>query len=146
MRVIVQRVKYASISVDNKIISKINNGFLLLIGFKEGDTLEEVNYLARKISKLRIFDDSEGKLNLAINEVKGEILSISQFTLYGDVINSNRPSFTQAMNYHEAKALYIKFNNILQENYNISLKTGLFGEHMEIELLNDGPVTMILEK
>lgn len=146
MRVVVQRVKEASVSVEEEIVSKIGKGYLLLVGMKKGDTLKEVEYVARKISKLRIFDDSEGKLNLSIKDIDGEILSISQFTLYGETHKSNRPGFSDAMNYELANDLYLKFNNILRDEYNINVLPGVFGSHMDISLINDGPVTIIIEK
>lgn len=146
MKVIVQRVSQASVIVAGTMISGIGNGYVLLVGFKVGDTLEEVRYVARKVANLRIFSDSEGKLNQSIKQVDGEILSISQFTVYGDVLNSNRPSFTTAMGYQEADELYRLFNRILVDEYQIPVHTGVFGEHMEVSLINDGPVTIIIEK
>jgi len=146
MRVIVQRVSKASVKVNGKIISAIDNGFLLLVGFTQGDGLDQVNYVARKISRLRVFEDEQGLMNLDINQVKGKILSISQFTVYGDATKSNRPSFTKALNYEEANKLYLDFNKILSQEYNLEVHTGVFGEHMDIELVNSGPVTIIIEK
>ncbi len=146
MKVIVQRVSEGSVLVNNTTISKINNGYLLLVGFKKGDSLKEVEYVARKIANLRIFSDDNGLLNLSIKQVNGEILSISQFTIYGSVNKSNRPSFTDAMSYSEAKELYLKFNEMLKNVYNITVKEGIFGEDMLVKLTNDGPVTIIIEK
>ncbi|HPD99825.1 MAG TPA: D-aminoacyl-tRNA deacylase [Bacillota bacterium] len=146
MRVIVQRVSKASVKVNGKIVSAIENGFLLLVGFTQGDGLDQVNYVARKISRLRVFEDEQGLMNLDINQVKGKILSISQFTVYGDATKSNRPSFTKALNYEEANKLYLDFNKILSQEYNLEVHTGVFGEHMDIELVNSGPVTIIIEK
>ena len=146
MKVIVQRVSEGSVLVNNTTISKINNGYLLLVGFKKGDSLKEVEYVARKIANLRIFSDENGLLNLSIKQVNGEILSISQFTIYGSVNKSNRPSFTDAMSYSEAKELYLKFNEMLKNVYNITVKEGIFGEDMLVKLTNDGPVTIIIEK
>ncbi|XMB72546.1 D-aminoacyl-tRNA deacylase [Mycoplasmatota bacterium WC30] len=146
MKVIVQRVKTASVTCNGKVFSKIDQGFLLFVGLKQGDTFEEVNYVARKVAKLRIFSDENDKMNLDINDVSGKILSISQFTLYGDTNKSNRPSFTTAMNYKEADLLYNKFNQILRNDYNIEVLTGVFGEHMDVALINDGPVTITIEK
>ena len=146
MKVIVQRVKTASVTCNGEVVSKIDQGFLVLVGLKQGDSFEEVKYIARKVAKLRIFSDKEGKLNLDINDISGQILSISQFTLYGETIKSNRPSFTTAMNYKEADELYKKFNQLLRDNYNIEVLTGMFGEHMDVSLVNDGPVTIIIEK
>lgn len=146
MRVVVQRVKEASVSVNDKVVSKINKGFLLFVGLKSTDTLNEVNYIARKIAKLRIFSDENDKMNLSIDQVNGEILSISQFTLYGDTAKSNRPSFTEAMNYQIANQIYEQFNEILRTDYNLKVSPGVFGENMDIKLTNDGPVTIIIEK
>ena len=146
MRVVVQRVKKASVSVDEKVVSKIDKGYLLLVGIRTDDTLKEIEYIARKVSKLRVFDDSEGKLNLSIKDISGEILSISQFTLYGETHKSNRPGFTQAMDYESANKLYLKFNQILNEEYGINVLPGVFGSNMDVMLVNDGPVTIILEK
>jgi D-tyrosyl-tRNA(Tyr) deacylase len=146
MKVIVQRVKEASVSVNQKIVSKIKHGYLLLVGLSKTDTIDEVNYIARKIAKLRVFSDSEERMNLSINDVSGEILSISQFTLYGDTYKSNRPSFTEAMNYELAKPIYDSFNKILRNEYNLNVFEGIFGEYMDVSLVNDGPVTIIIEK
>ncbi len=146
MKVIVQRVKSASVKVDDSVVSEIKQGYLLLVGLKTGDSLKEVEYVARKVANLRVFSDSEGKLNLSIKQIEGEILSISQFTIYGDTIKSNRPSFTEAMDYKLADELYQKFNQILVDEHGIPVKTGVFGEHMDVELVNDGPVTIIIEK
>ena len=146
MKVVVQRVKKASVSVNQKIVAKINQGFLLLVGLSKTDTLDEVKYITRKIAKLRVFSDLEDKMNLSINDVLGEILSISQFTLYGDTNKSNRPSFTEAMDYKLAKPIYDIFNKILREEYNLKVSEGIFGENMDVSLVNDGPVTIIIEK
>ncbi len=146
MRVVVQRVKEASVQVDKKIVSKIEKGFLLLVGIRKDDTLKEIEYVAKKVGKLRIFDDSDGKLNLGIKEIDGEILSISQFTLYGETHKSNRPGFSLAMEYEKANQLYLKFNEILRKEFKINVLPGVFGAHMDVSLINDGPVTIIIEK
>ncbi len=146
MRVVVQRVSKASVKVNEKVVSAIDNGFLLLVGFTQGDGPDQVSYVARKISRLRVFEDEQGLMNLDINQVKGKILSISQFTVYGDSTKSNRPSFTKALNYEEANKLYLDFNKLLSEDYNLEVHTGVFGEHMDVELVNSGPVTIIIEK
>lgn len=145
MKVIVQRVKKASCIVNNDLISKIDDGYLLLVGFTQGDSLKEVNYLAKKIANLRIFEDEFGKLNKSILDMKYEILSISQFTLYGDASKGNRPSFTKALDPKIALDLYLELSKILNNQYKIKTYNGIFGEHMNIELQNDGPVTIILE-
>jgi D-tyrosyl-tRNA(Tyr) deacylase len=146
MKVVVQRVKTASVEVNNEIVSKINQGYLLLVGLKRTDTINEIEYIARKVSNLRIFNDSEDKLNLSIKDVSGEILSISQFTIYGDANKSNRPSFIEAMEYQKANDMYLAFNQILRDKYGLNVLPGVFGEHMNVSLINDGPVTIILEK
>ncbi|MDT8336493.1 MAG: D-aminoacyl-tRNA deacylase [Candidatus Izemoplasmatales bacterium] len=146
MKVVVQRVKSAQVSVNEKVISKIDSGLLLLVGFTEGDGIKQIEYIARKIARLRIFEDELGLMNLAINDVTGKILSISQFTVYGDVIKSNRPSFTKALNYETANQLYLEFNKILRNEHNLEVFEGVFGEHMEVSLINSGPVTIIIEK
>lgn len=146
MKVVVQRVKSAQVTVNQKLISRIDNGLLLLVGFTEGDGLKQIEYMARKIARLRIFEDNLGLMNLSINDVSGKILSISQFTVYGDAIKSNRPSFTKAMGYDEANQLYLNFNKILRKEYNLEVFEGVFGEHMEVSLVNSGPVTIIIEK
>ena len=146
MRVVVQRVKEASVSVDNKVVSKIAMGYLLLVGLEHNDTMKEVEYVARKVGKLRIFDDEDGKINLNIKKVNGEILSISQFTLYGDTTKSNRPGFSSAMEYNLANEMYLKFNQILRDEFDVLVLEGVFGKHMEVSLVNDGPVTILIEK
>lgn len=145
MRVVVQRVKSASCRVNFDITSKINNGFLLYTGFTHTDTLEDVEYLARKIANLRIFEDENGKMNTSIQTKGYEILNISQFTLYGDARKGNRPSFTQAMEPVQAEKLYLQLTTILNNQYNIKTYNGVFGAMMDIELINDGPVTILLE-
>lgn len=145
MRVLVQRVKKASCRVDYEIISEIKHGFLLFTGFTHTDTLEDVRYLARKIANLRIFEDENGKLNQSITSMNYEILNISQFTLYGDTRKGNRPSFTNALEPNKAEKLYLELSNILNEEYNINTLNGQFGAHMDIKLINDGPVTILLE-
>lgn len=145
MKVVVQRVKSASCKVNDKERSKIKNGYLLLVGFTNNDSLKEVNYLAKKIANLRIFEDDLGKLNKSIINMNYEILSISQFTLYGDASKGNRPSFTKALEPKKALKLYLELTRILMTEYNINTFNGAFGEHMVIELVNDGPVTIILE-
>lgn len=145
MRVLVQRVKNASCTVHNEVISSIENGYLLLTGFTHTDTIEDVEYLAKKIANLRIFEDENDKLNLSILDKKYSILNISQFTLYGDAKKGNRPSFTKAMNPDTANNLYQELTNILNTKYNIPTKHGVFGAYMDIALTNDGPVTILLE-
>ena len=145
MKVIVQRVTSASCTVNSEVISEIQNGYLLLVGFTNNDTSKEVEYLAKKIANLRIFEDDSGKLNKSIIDMNYEILSISQFTLYGDASKGNRPSFTKALEPKKALELYLELTKILNNEYMINTFNGAFGEHMDIELINDGPVTIILE-
>jgi len=142
MRVLVQRVKRSSVTVREK-INKIGHGLTLLVGFTNDDTLEDIDYLVKKIVNLRIFDDENGVMNKSILDVNGEILSISQFTLYADTKKGNRPSYIKAMNGENAIKLYDIFNNKLSEYCHV--ETGFFGEEMLVSIDNDGPVTIILE-
>jgi D-tyrosyl-tRNA(Tyr) deacylase len=144
MRVVVQRVKQASVHVGGNLISHIDQGYLLFVGLKKDDDKKIIEDMAGKISKLRIFSDNDGLMNLSIKQVNGEILSISQFTLYGDVKKQNRPGFTDAMAYDQAKDMYQYFNQVLGK-HGLSVKSGVFGEHMEVHLVNDGPVTIIVD-
>lgn len=145
MKVLVQRSKYAECIVDNQIVGKINKGLVLFVGFTEYDSIEEIDYMVRKVLNLRIFDDENGIMNKSILEVdKASILSISQFTLYGDCKKGNRPSYVKALNGNEAKKLYDIFNQKLREN--IIVETGIFGAEMEIHFTNDGPVTIMIER
>ena len=143
MRVIVQRSLNSSVSVDNKIVGSINSGLVLLVGFTHYDTIEDINYCVNKIINLRIFDDEKGNMNKSLKEVNGEILSISQFTLYGDIKKGNRPSFIDAMKYDEASTVYDLFNKELSEYCKV--ETGIFGADMKVSILNDGPVTILIE-
>jgi D-tyrosyl-tRNA(Tyr) deacylase len=145
MKVIVQKVKSASCTVDDKITGQIEKGFMLLVGFTHTDTLENVKKMAKKIVGLRIFDDENGKMNLDLNSVGGKILSISQFTLYGDATKGNRPSFVNSMPGSSAEPLYNAFNELLRTEYNIEVETGIFGAHMYLNPICDGPVTIELE-
>lgn len=144
MRVVLQRVKFASVKVDGELINRIDQGFLLLVGIKVGEKIEDIEKVAKKIAGLRIFEDENHKLNRAIKDVNGEILSISQFTLYADLKKGNRPSFTDAAGRDEAIKLYNHFNSLLLSN-DIKVKSGVFGADMKVELLNDGPVTIIID-
>ena len=143
MKVVVQRVTRASVSVGGTVVGAIGRGFLLLVGFARGDTIAEVMKAARKIALLRVFADEAGKLNRNVTEAGGAILSISQFTLYGDVSEGNRPSFTKALAGPEAEPLFDAFNFELAKTYGIHVETGVFGAHMAVELENDGPVTIL---
>ena len=144
MRVVVQRVKHSGCTVDSKLISSINKGFMLLIGFKNTDTLLELEKVLKKVSGLRIFEDENGKMNKSLKDVNGEILAISQFTLYADSKHGNRPSFTEAMEYKKANEYYDLFCDKLNQ-LGFVTKKGIFGADMEIDLINDGPVTIILD-
>ena len=146
MKVVVQRVTEASCSVDGNIISEIKDGYLLFVGLTHTDTLDTIKYVAKKVANLRVFEDEEGKLNKSILDTQFEILSISQFTLYGSTKKGNRPSFTEAMRPEAANQLYEAFNHELRTTYNIPTKGGAFGEYMDIALHNDGPVTILIER
>lgn len=144
MRVVVQRVKNAKVRVEDRVVSEIGNGLLIFLGIKLDDTEEDVKYLASKIPKLRIFNDEKGKLNLSIIDKNYSCLVVSQFTLYADCKEGNRPSFSNAMPSHQAKILYDKFIERLKA-CNIDVKEGIFQEVMQVELVNDGPVTVLLD-
>lgn len=144
MRIVVQRVKNASVTVDNKVVGQIDNGLLLLVGFTQDDTYEKVNYMINKVINLRIFDDNNGIMNLSVKDVGGSILFVSQFTLYGDASKGNRPSYIKALNGEEAIKLYDYFNTELSKV--IHVEKGIFGADMKVNLLNDGPITILLEK
>ena len=144
MRVLLQRVSHASCTVDGNITGEINIGYLLFVGFTHSDNEENLKKAVKKITNFRIFEDEQGKMNLNLQTVGGDILSISQFTLYANTNEGNRPSFTDAMNPNDAKELYLKFNEMLREN-GFNVYEGIFGAHMEIRLFNDGPVTINIE-
>lgn len=145
MKVLVQRVLSSSVEVDNKIVGQINKGLMLLVGFTDSDTGKEIDYMVDKIINLRIFDDENGVMNKSLIDVNGSILSISQFTLYADTRKGRRPSYIKALNSDKAILLYDKFNNKLKEE-NIKVETGIFGADMKVSLINDGPITIMLEK
>lgn len=144
MRVLVQEVKRASVTIDNKLYSSINRGFLLFVGFTNGDNEETLRKMRDKVIKLRIFPDENGKTNLSLDQVNGGILSVSQFTLYGDMSEGNRPSFVKSMKPDEARILFALWNNLLKEKMP-SLQTGVFQADMQVELINDGPFTIWLD-
>ncbi len=143
MRVVVQRSKYSKVEVDSKLVNEIPFGLVLLVGFTEGDSEKEIEKIAKKIVNLRIFDDENGVMNKSILDVGGQILSISQFTLYGDATKGNRPSYIKALNGKEAIKLYESFN--MELNRYVKTLSGVFGADMEVSILNDGPVTILLE-
>lgn len=144
MRLIVQRVKNAKVEVENKIVGQINQGYMVLIGVGPNDTEKEADYLAKKLINLRVFEDKNGKMNLSIKDVKGELLLISQFTLYADCSGGNRPSFINAANPGKANELYEYFCKKCAES--VQVQKGVFGAHMEVTLQNSGPVTILLER
>jgi len=147
MRLVIQCVKEASVKVENKLISSIGPGMLTLIGLHENDTAEIVTELIEKMLKLRIFSDENGKTNLALSDIQGELLLISQFTLYGDCSKSRRPSFTSAKKPDEALALYNLANDHAKKILGESrVKNGKFGSYMEVSLINDGPSTYLLDR
>ncbi len=145
MRVVLQRVKEASVTVNQEVIGQIKQGFLLLVGVTHEDTIDQVNWLADKIAGLRVFEDEEERMNRSLQDVDGQILSVSQFTLYGDVKKGRRPAFTEAAKPDVANELYEAFNERLRAQ-GLTVETGQFGAMMDIALVNDGPVTLILEK
>lgn len=145
MKILVQKVLNASVTVNKQLVSQINQGFLLFIGVEKGDTQNQADFLAKKIANLRIFEDENNKMNLSIQDVKGEILAVSQFTLAADLSRGNRPGFDSAARPEEAKLLYEYFVAQLQ-TYNLPVQTGIFQADMKVALTNDGPCTFILEK
>lgn len=142
MKVVVQRSLESSVKVDEKIVGKIDKGYVLLVGFDNTDNLDVLDKMIDKILNLRIFEDSNNKMNLNIFDVNGSILSISQFTLYAK-LKGRRPSFTDALNYNDAKKLYIEFNKKLKDK--IHVEEGIFGADMKVSITNDGPVTIIID-
>lgn len=145
MRVVLQRCSRAEVRIDGQVVGKIGCGFMLLVGFCHEDTPADVEFLAKKVAGMRVFEDAEGKMNLSLADVSGEILSISQFTLYGDARKGNRPSFIHAARPDVAEPLYDLFNKILREQYGLHVETGIFGADMKVDFVNDGPVTILLE-
>ena len=143
MRVVVQRVKKSSVEIDNKVYNEINNGLMILVGFTEGDSSSDIDYLVKKVTNLRIFDDEDGVMNKSIIDINGSILSISQFTLYADTKKGNRPSYIKALKGEESIKLYDEFNKKLNDI--IETKTGVFGADMKVSLINDGPTTIVID-
>jgi len=146
MRVVLQRVKSASVSVADEEIARIGNGFLALVGFSKTDSEDVLQWMAGKIAALRLFEDVEGKMNLDLAAVGGELLVVSQFTLYGDVNKGKRPSFEKSARAEQAEVLYERFLEILRDLAPCEVRTGAFQEMMHVELVNDGPVTVVLER
>lgn len=145
MKLVIQKVKNASVEVDEKIVGKIKKGFLVLIGVKVGDTKEQADYLVKKLCNLRVFADENGKMNLSLKSVEGQLLIVSQFTLYGDCNIGNRPSFIEAAKPEEAIPLYEYFCEECAKQ-GLEVQKGIFGADMKVRLLNDGPVTIVIEK
>ena len=145
MRVVLQRCLEGQVSVLGNVVGKINNGLVLLVGFTEGDSSSIIDYMIDKIINLRIFDDENGVMNKSLLDVGGSILSISQFTLYADTRKGRRPSYVKALNGNKASLLYDEFNNKVKNN-NIKIEKGIFGADMKVSLINDGPVTIFLER
>lgn len=145
MRVIVQRATQAKVTVDGKVTGQIEHGLMLLVGLTHEDGLKDLEYCAKKVANLRIFEDEAGKMNLSVTDVGGAILSISQFTLYGETKKGNRPSFIEAARPEVAEPLYHQFNQILRDSYGLKVETGVFGAMMDVSFTNNGPVTLIVE-
>lgn len=144
MRVVIQRVSEASVTIDSQITGQISKGFMILVGICPEDNLEDIKWLTQKIANLRVFGDEDGKMNLSITDIKGEILLISQFTLFASTKKGNRPSFIQSAKPEIAIPLYEQFINSLKE-IGIPIQTGTFGADMKVSLTNDGPVTIIID-
>lgn len=146
MRALVQRVTKASVVVNENLVSQIGNGILVFVGFTHNDTIDDIEYIVNKIINLRIFDDSNGVMNLSVKDKNYEVLSVSQFTLYGDTKKGNRPSYVNALNHEEAAKLYDIFNQKLKEKLHDKVSTGIFRSDMKVSLINDGPITIMIER
>ena len=144
MRVVVQRVNKSSVKVDNEIVGSINKGFNVLVGIGKEDTIDDLKYMKDKVLNLRVFEDEEDKMNLSLLDIKGELLLISQFTLYGDARKGRRPNFMNALGGEEAKKFYDKFIEMMKET-GLKVETGIFGADMKVDIKNDGPVTILLD-
>ena len=145
MRVLAQRCDKALVKVNDNVVGSINKGLMILVGFTEGDNFDTIKYMADKVVNLRVFDDENGIMNKSLLDKSYSILSVSQFTLYGDASKGRRPSYVNALNGSLAKPLYDKFNEELRK-YGVEVETGIFGADMKVELINDGPVTIMLER
>ena len=145
MKLVIQRVSSAKVEVDDKIVSKISKGLLILLGVSQTDSGSEIEWLAKKVTELRVFEDKDKKMNLSLKDIDGEILLVSQFTLYADCRKGRRPDFNKAAKPEKAEKLYEKFALELEKNGN-KPKLGIFGAFMQVSLVNDGPVTIILER
>jgi len=145
MRVLIQRVKYGSVIINEKVVGEINKGIVILVGFHKDDTEKELNYLYNKIVNLRIFEDENKKLNKSLIEVNGEVLLVPQFTLYANCKRGRRPDFIEAASAEIGKILFDKFLDLFKKDINIKCETGIFGAEMLVKIFNDGPVTIILD-
>ena len=145
MRIVLQRCSRAEVRIDGHLVGQIGRGFVLLVGVTEGDTKAEADLLAKKVAQMRVMEDSEGKMNLALKDMDGAVLSISQFTLYADCKKGNRPSFIRAARPEIAEPLYSYFNEVLRTQYRLHVETGRFGADMKVDFINDGPVTILLD-
>ncbi len=145
MRLIIQRVSKASVSIDSKIVGQIQQGFLVLVGIENADQLDDANWLVQKLIGLRVFSDNEGKMNLSVKDILGNILVVSQFTLFASTAKGNRPSFIRSAKPEFAVPMYDYFVNKLKSESGLDIQTGVFGADMQIELVNDGPVTIFID-
>lgn len=145
MRVVLQRCQRAEVRIDGQVVGAIHRGFVLLVGITHSDTIQDIERAAKKVAGMRVFEDAEGKMNCSLTQVGGQILSISQFTLYGDCRHGNRPSFIEAARPEQAEPLYNAFNQILRDNYQLHVETGRFGADMQVDFINDGPVTILID-
>ncbi len=145
MRALLQRVKEAKVFIDQVLHSEIHSGLLILLGIEKGDNTEDINWLVKKISQLRIFSDDQKKMNLNIQDISGEVLIVSQFTLFASTYKGNRPGFTKAAEPEEAKPLYFSFINEMSKQLNQDIKSGVFAADMDIQLINEGPVTILID-
>jgi D-tyrosyl-tRNA(Tyr) deacylase len=145
MRVVIQRVKKASVSIDEQIVGNINQGLLILLGIENSDNENDIKWLVQKILGLRIFSDAEGKMNLSITDIQGELLIVSQFTLFASTVKGNRPSFIKSAKPDISIPLYENFLEVIRKETSLKIETGKFGADMEVLLINDGPITIIID-
>ncbi len=145
MKIVIQRVSEASVSVDNRVVGAIGQGLLVLLGIMEEDTKKDIEWICKKLINLRIFNDSEGQMNLSLNDVAGDVLLVSQFTLYASTKKGNRPSYIKAAKPEIAIPIYEQFSNHLEQQLNKPVARGIFGADMQVKLTNDGPVTIIID-
>ena len=145
MKVVIQKVLESSVRVDNKCVASINKGLMVLVGFTHKDTIDDIKYIVNKILNLRIFEDNNNIMNLSVKDINGEILSVSQFTLYANTLKGNRPSYIDALDKDKASILYNLFNEELEKS-GINIKKGIFHADMKVSLINDGPTTIVIER